>query len=507
MTLNKMYIVKNALKNLKRNKSRNLMIGSIIFVIVLTIVISMVINNTATAVIDDYKDRFGSQVFITPNFEKIREDMSSDDLMMTMPELTSEQYLDFAQSDYLKKSSLVGNASGDSDSISAIDDDSSDNKNVDSPSGNMMVSSIGIGGGNFKLLGDSWNEFDDGSRKLESGSLPKNEGEAIISTDLRKKNGLEIGDSVKFNSDVGIDIPKDIDQKSLKNGEILTINGVDYTVSVHEFGFTQLSRVVEYDFVIVGFYDDLNDPYADENMPKLPFLNNRNDILTTLPTLLVDRNENEHGVYIHATYYLQNPDLLEQFESEIRTKGLPDTFDVGTDSHSYNAIVKPVEGLKKITTTFMLVVIVLGSLILMLLTSISIGERKYEIGVLRAMGMKEKNVVLGLWFELMSITTLCLILGLGIGALLVQPVSDKLLLSQITSQNDEGGMMGSTMSGSISIGGPSATGGLEEMEIQLEIMTIVQIIIISVSLTSIAGLISMRKITQYEPIKILMERN
>lgn len=67
----------------------------------------------------------------------------------------------------------------------------------------------------------------------------------------------------------------------------------------------------------------------------------------------------------------------------MRAKGLPNTFDVTTDSHSYNAIVKPVEGLKKITTTFMFVLIALGSLVLSLLTSTSIGERKYEVGVLK----------------------------------------------------------------------------------------------------------------------------
>jgi len=49
----------------------------------------------------------------------------------------------------------------------------------------------------------------------------------------------------------------------------------------------------------------------------------------------------------------------------------------------YQKVVGPVEGLKKISLTFMIIVLIFGAMILMLLSSIAIRERKYEIGVLR----------------------------------------------------------------------------------------------------------------------------
>lgn len=52
--------------------------------------------------------------------------------------------------------------------------------------------------------------------------------------------------------------------------------------------------------------------------------------------------------------------------------------------------------MKKITMVFLIVVLVLGAIILTLLTSILIRERKYEIDVLRAMGMKKGKRCLGL---------------------------------------------------------------------------------------------------------------
>ncbi len=194
----------------------------------------------------------------------------------------------------------------------------------------------------------------------------------------------------------------------------------------------------------------------------------------------------------------------------MRAKGLPNTFDVTTDSHSYNAIVKPVEGLKKITTTFMFVVIALGSLVLILLTSISIRERKYEVGVLRAMEMKKKSVILGLWFEILTMTVICLKIVLSTGALIAQPLSTSLLNSQmVNSQNNDGNLIGNT--GSISLGGMFDIGGevqgIKLIDVTLDDKTIIQVVVLSISLTSLAAFVSMRKITQYEPIKILMERN
>ncbi|MFD0717360.1 FtsX-like permease family protein [Paenibacillus sp. GCM10027626] len=137
--------------------------------------------------------------------------------------------------------------------------------------------------------------------------------------------------------------------------------------------------------------------------------------------------------------------MLEPFEAEVRAKGLSDLFNFKTDTASYEKVVKPVEGLKSISITFMVVVIILGSIILLLLASISIRERKYEIGVLRAMGMKKAEVAIGLWFEILTITCFCLVIGLGVGTVATQPVSDMLLQNQAeeaqssTSQGAGGG--------------------------------------------------------------------
>lgn len=515
-----MYILQNALKNLVRNKGRNLMIGAIIFFIILTTVVSLIINNTSSAVIEDYKERFASEVYITPDMQKVMEEAqknSSDGrVMVKKPEIPSEQLLQFASSEYLKESIATGSVAANTSEIEAIDQDDSNSSGAGTTSivgGGGMMKGPGMNG-NYKLMGDSWEEFNEGLRSLESGRLPEANGEAVISGELRERNNINLGDAITFTANMSVEPPSDLNSDNAQEGDKVTVEGMEYTVSLSGMGTVRLQREVSYPLTVVGIYNDMTDEYANDNMPKSAGFNRRNEVLTTLDTLIDQRQANETGVIVNVTYYLKSPDMLEPFEAEVREKGLSELFNVNTDTASYEKVVKPVEGLKSISITFMVVVIILGSIILLLLASISIRERKYEIGVLRAMGMKKAKVALGLWFEILTITCFCLVIGLGVGTVAAQPVSDMLLQNQAeaASQADGGGNMmmgpGGMQLGGAQLGGAQTSAKpLSEMKISLDLVTISEIIAISILLASFAGLVSISKITKYEPIRILMERN
>jgi len=178
-----------------------------------------------------------------------------------------------------------------------------------------------------------------------------------------------------------------------------------------------------------------------------------------------------------TVFYLKSPDDLSAFEAEIREKGLPDDWIVFRDEAAYRRMIAPIESLQDVSLTFLLVVLLFGAAVMMLLSVIAIRERKYEIGVLRAMGMKKKKVALGLWFETILITCICFLLGMITGTALATPVSN-LLWS-----------------------------GDGQISIALSTITAVQILGVSLLLATIAGVVSVSRITKYEPIKILMERN
>ena len=527
-----MYILQNALKNIARNRGRNIMIGVIIFAIILTTVVALIINNTSAAVIESYKERFASEVSIQPDMQKVMQEAQASAtegrVAIRRPEIESEQLLAFASSEYLKESIATGQIGAESDDIQAIDQDDSGtggaNDTPAMPGGMGMAVSLGLNS-NFRLYGDEWTDFNDGMRSLaEDGvsAMPQADNECMISEELAEANEISVGDTLTFTAQMSIDYDDTAEEYSaLEAGDTITVNGETYTVSESFMG-GRATRDVTFELKVVGIYLDLTDEYANENMPAMASLNRRNEILTTLGTLLAQRKTDESGVQVSVTYYLSDPAFLPQFEAEVRAKGLSDLFTVSADTASYENIVRPVEEMKSISVIFMIVVIVLGAVILLLLCSIAIRERKYEIGVLRAMGMKKAKVAAGLWLEILAITCVCLVVGLGVGAAVAQPVSDKLLTAQVeASQQGQGGqgfrdgpqmiggMGGRTMGSGMLLGGGAVSNAqpLSEMKITLGANTILEIIAISLALASFAGLVSISKITKYEPIKILMERN
>jgi putative ABC transport system permease protein len=203
---------------------------------------------------------------------------------------------------------------------------------------------------------------------------------------------------------------------------------------------------------------------------------------------------------VDAVYYLKRPEMLAAFEAELRGKGLPSDYSVRTDESAFDSVTGPVESLNTLSLSFLIIVLLLGAVIIVLLSTIAIRERKYEIGVLRAMGMKKKNVALGLWTEIIVITCICFILGMGIGSVLSQPISDAIMSGQAQSSDTSSTSLADRLN-------TIETEGGKKIDIFINAVTALEIFGISILLASIAGIISVSRITKCEPIKILMERN
>lgn len=209
----------------------------------------------------------------------------------------------------------------------------------------------------------------------------------------------------------------------------------------------------------------------------------------------VDISEGNRG--IEAVYYLTHPDMITEFEADLRSRGLPDNYTVRADETAFASVVAPVESLQSLSLAFLLIIIVLGAVIMVLLSVIAIRERKYEIGVLRAMGMKRQMIALSLWTEIIVITCICFVIGMGIGSVLSQPVSDSILAGQTQSAS------ATTLADRLNdVAGTQPV----TINVSINIITALQIFGISILLASIVGIISVSRITKSEPIKILMER-
>lgn len=463
-----MYIIKNAIKNITRNKSRNIFIAIIIFTIIATSVVAIIINSTTGAIIEDYKSRFGSEVDISMDMEKLFTEQGGAGGTINVDDsqfITTKQYIDFGQSQYIKDYYLTSSMDTSSSSLKALDEDAD-------MGGNM----VGGPGGDFKmptmkLVGNTdlsqLEEFNDGSRKISEGRMYENQNECIVGEEFAKLNNISVGQDIE------------VDNNSIMDAEPIKLK-------------------------VVGIYADYTKAYSNEFM-KLAFFNRRNEILTSFDTL--SKLTGGIGMQTTAKYFLKEPSMLDAFETEIREMGLSKYYNVTTDEASYNKIVGPVIGLSKIAYTFLFIVIILGSIILILLSTLSIRERKYEIGVLRAMGMKKKSVVLGLLTEMIVITAICLCLGLSVGAIVAQPVADTLLEKQVEIAEQ----VETPVNDGFMVFGPDDMKDdvepLKDIDVSLDLQAILQIIGISLLLAGVSSIAGISHITKYEPIKILSERS
>jgi putative ABC transport system permease protein len=435
--------------------------GSIILAIIITTVIALIINTASGSVIESYKARFGVKVFINPDTSKVSV-MSGKQSEQTVP--LPVVYAALADSDCLMSADLSCQVPSVSDTLLGMGESSGGNAVPISPGGGSFTKfpTMNVKGyTNPENLAD----FKEGFRGLSSGVFPAADNECIISEDFAALNSIDVGDVINI-------------AQGMVSGNPLTLKVVG----------------IYFDFTSNMFGDAVSAPAA---------INVRNDIITNYETAFVYGKTDPR--VDTAAYVLKSPELLPAFESEARAAGLSYDYKVTIDEEAYNRIVGPVEGMKKISVTFMIAVLILGGLILILLATLSIRERKYEVGVLRAMGMKKRKVAFGLMFESLAITVVCLVIGLGIGAAAAQPVSDMLLQGQVTdAESNANSGTGMFYAGTQTDSNAKPLTGLD---VNLNAKAVMMIIFISLLLVLISSVTGISYITKCEPIKILMERN
>lgn len=452
-----MYILKNAIKNLVRNKGRNIIVAIIVLAMLTFTAVSMIINTTTKKVIKDYKEQFGSEIFLQYDETKIEEEQKNGG-WADVPEITDDVKLALAGSKYLKETMIHILYPSYGKDLKGIDQGKSQSNNdgniTTAPSGNdaYYEPNLTVHGYNTPEL---LNDFKGGKRKITKGKMFENEGECIISEDFATLNNLKVGDKAEIS-----DCTKDAKFPPLQ----LTITGIYFDSTENKYGYISATT------------------------------NPRNDILTSYETMANHQsNVAKTKLYtIDATYYLKNPDMLEKFNKDAHEKGLHKNYMMSTDVLSYNKIVKPAESLANVSNVFLIGILIVGSIILILLSILSIRERKYEIGVLRAMGMRKGKVVCGILYESLITIGICLVIGLSIGAIAAQPMSDMI------SQNNQKQVQNN-------FGMPQIKP--EEIKVSLTPKAIIDVSIIALLIAVISSSVGVLYILRYEPMKILSERN
>ena len=543
-----MYIFKNALKCIGRSKGRNILIGVIVFIIALSACIGLSIRQAA----DSAREETLKTLKITANISFDRSSMMSgmrgeggkgsfnrdkfSENMEKMSGLTLEEYEKYSKAEtvedfyYTITTSVDGTENFSSVTTETEDDESSQSGNNGMPQmpgggdfGGLMggFGKGGIGGGmqgDFTITGYSGEKamtnFIDGTAAMKDGEVFAEGTEnydCIIPSELAEFNSLSVGDSVKI--------------ANPNNEEEL------YTLKVVGIYTDSSSNESGTGFMGMTANDPANQILVSYNALTKIIANSEKNATTETDEYTGRESSTKLNGQINASYVFADVDAYEQFKEDVTEMGLDENYTVSSnDIESFENSLVPLNTLGDLAGYFLLVILIIGAVILVVLNIFNVRERKYEIGVLTAMGMKKGKVALQFITEIFVVTIVAVIIGAGIGAVGSVPVTNALLENQVASQSDRsdrieegfGRFPGGEQGGMPQMQAPSDGGfnpfeslmGIDnenayvtEITSATNITVLLQMLGIGVLLTLVSGAVSMLFIMRYEPLKILANRD
>ena len=494
-----MFIFKNAWISITRNKGRNILIGAIILVIACACTITLAINNTASDLIDSYSNSYQKELTLSFDRKQMMKDFDTNgeegreqakEKFENIASYSVDDVKTFAENDHIESYYYTYSFSLNGNSIEKAEIETE--------------SQPGGFGGRPNGKGQNKNSLD---FTLNGYSSTYSMSEFISGTYTMS----EITDNAW---DIAFDGNYVFINKELADYNELVLN--DKIKLEDEDGTT-------YEFEIIGIFED-NEESSDSMMSM--FSNSANTIVTNANALVnIDNSNDSIKGSINPTFIIDDYENAEAIQSDFYEKGLDETYVVQTNQETAEAGVTSVKNVKSFATTFLIITLLIGGVVLFILNMINIRERKYEIGVFRTIGISKLKLTMQFASELLVVTFVALIIGCCFGATMSKPVSNSLLSSEIESstnsseqmKNNFGGMgerpdgnggdRGGNMPDFNKMLGTPNIQAYDSIDAVVNITVILELLVIGLSLVFVSSLASMISIQRFSPLTILKERS
>ena len=453
-----MYILKNACKNITRSKGRNILIGIIVIVIAAASSITLAIRESANDIVTAYqeKNKIEATIGMDRNalMSSLRKDNASQEDMINafnkIESVTAEEIEKYGDSDYISSYYYTYDLSVDAKDLTEATDSlvkektevttntetTTDKKTVTKPSSGNYPGEPPPGfnpgssstttttrrkkttttkkttekifnekaqEGAFTLIGyksyENMSKFINGDYTITEGEVfdDFSSDSVVISEELASLNELKVGDKITF-----------VDPKNSKK---------------------------TYEATITGIYKENTESSSD--MSSM-FSNSANEIITNLSFVekILEGNSDLKAT-ITPTFIVKDVESVEKFSEEVKEKGLSEYYTITSNVEEIESATESVDNVKIFATTFLIITLIIGGVVLVVINMINIRERRYEIGVLRTIGMKKSKVSLQFMTELLIVLFFSLLIGAGIGSFLSVPVSNKLLANEIENSSNK----------------------------------------------------------------------
>ena len=253
------------------------------------------------------------------------------------------------------------------------------------------------------------------------------------------------------------------------------------------------------------------------------FSSSANTIITNASALtaITSKNSNVKGS-INPTFIIKNYEDKDAIQAEFYEKGLNENYVAETNEETATAGLKSIKNVQAFATTFLIITLVIGGIVLFIINMINIRERKYEIGVLRTIGISKSKLTMQFVSELLMVGFVALLVGAGVGAVMSKDVSNSLLSSEISSSKESsekvkgnfGGPGGdfnpmekSGPMGNFSKKGMPNVQAYESIDAVVNITVLLELLGIGLTLILISSLSAMISIQRFTPLTILKERS
>ncbi|WGG47030.1 ABC transporter permease [Rossellomorea sp. DA94] len=380
---------------------------SILLLIVLTVISVLVLSGLTIQTAADQssilaREKLGGEVTLTVDREKLMEQQQGQDQdgggrqrfqSVPVPLESAEELID---STYVKGYNYYSSTSALAKDFTAVgSEEATETSDQGGPGGGrMMAGDVSVEG---IVFSDSTSSFMNGDASIVEGrhltEEDLNKDVTLIEKNLASENDLKVGDSI-------------------------TLANTDGTESTLE---------------IVGVYETTAE--MDERAQNFTFLNPYNQLF--VPYTVANTLKGTGDAIDRAVYYMMDPADIQSFIADAEKSSIDfDQYKLDANDQLYQQMMGPIENVASFSNNVVLLVTIAGAIILALIVMMTIRERKYEMGVLLAIGEKKAKLVSQFLVEILIVAVLAMGISTMTGNLVANQIGEKLLQQEITQSEE-----------------------------------------------------------------------
>jgi putative ABC transport system permease protein len=253
---------------------------------------------------------------------------------------------------------------------------------------------------------------------------------ALVSQTVAQENNLVAGSRITFDNSVNIPLTFHED------GSVDTFNTRQQVYEIEIIGIYETTRKFKSD----GSYR-WDSQGRDINLENIIYVPNRVvEEANRFQASVLEEFDPEAARYFDtpeytSLYVLKDPLALEEFKDAV-AELVPDYYKV-VASGSYDMVASSMKSIRDMATMVLIVTVGAGLIILSLIITLFLRDRKHEIGIYMSLGERKLKVAMQIVFETVVVAVIAITLALFTGSILSGALSEKMIADQVIAAESE----------------------------------------------------------------------